>query len=128
MKWLVLACALVACDHFATDASTPPQDAMPTPEQCEATFDMSFGRTCSVASDCVLMAHSDCCHEIEIGVSRADLSAAMAAQTRFDACIAAACGARGCGGITTAEDGQAPQSGQMIVATCVAGACSSTVQ
>ena len=99
-----------------------------TPEQCEATFDMAFTRSCVTASDCVLLVHSDCCHEIDIGVSRANLPAAMAAETTFNACEGPACGGRGCGGQTSAEDGKIPVTGQSIVATCVAQVCTSTVQ
>jgi hypothetical protein len=103
-------------------------DAPETPAQCEAMFDMSFARPCTTAADCVLLTHFNCCAEVDIGVAKADLAAAMAAETVFGACMAPACGGRGCGGQTSAEDGKIPQGAQAIVPVCVNDACTSTVQ
>ena len=110
------------------DAAPPSESVVVTPEQCEANFDMAFVRPCATSSDCVLMAHSDCCHEIYIGVAQNELAAAMAAQELFNACIGPACGGRGCGGQTSAEDGRISVPGQSIVATCASNMCTSTVQ
>ena len=125
MKWLV-AIALVGC----TARTQPPAaDAFyGSPEQCEPAFDASVVRTCTVASDCVLIEHPNCCGVVEIGVAGSDASAAEQAEAAFDACIDPTCGARGCAAATESEDGKVPSSGQTIVPTCVAGQCSSTVQ
>jgi hypothetical protein len=129
MKWLVLSLALAACGYYtSTEDDTVPQDAALSFQECEDAFQMAISRQCSVPTDCVLLAHNDCCGETEIGVSKADLAAAMTAQQEFNTCSAAACGGRGCGRQTTSEDGMIPGDGQMIVATCVANRCTSTVQ
>ena len=133
MSWtlrLALAIALGGCKILAgSDPDAAPSESIVvTPEQCEANFDMAFARPCATPSDCVLMVHSDCCHEIYIGVAQSELAAAMAAQEMFNACIGPACGGRGCGGQTSAEDGRIPAQGESIVATCVSNMCTSTVQ
>jgi len=119
--------ALAACGSL-TKQPAPDALVIETPAQCEASFDTAFPRACSIDADCVLLVHADCCHEIDIGVPSADLSAAQSAESTFNTCLAQACGGRGCGGMTTAEDGTSPQGGQAIVAKCVSQACTSTVQ
>ncbi len=124
-KWVFLV-VLAGCT--AMTGRTPAPDAAETLLACEADFDASVVKTCTVVTDCVLLAHADCCGEIEIGIAATDNSAAQAAETRFDACVEASCGARGCSAETAAEDGKVPDEGQTIVATCIAGQCGSTVQ
>jgi hypothetical protein len=122
---LLAAVVATACD--ATTASLSP-DASPL-ASCEAMFDADVVKTCTVASDCVLLYHPECCSAVEIGVAASDASSADAAEMTFDACSLHVCGARGCASPTIAEDGTVLRnSAQMIVPTCIAGQCSSTVQ
>ncbi|MGE5183395.1 MAG: hypothetical protein ACM31C_15095 [Acidobacteriota bacterium] len=67
---LLIVTACTSSHHGAGSDAAGPMDAIATPQQCEATFEMAFARPCSTAADCVVMAHSDCCHEIDIGVTR----------------------------------------------------------
>jgi hypothetical protein len=122
MRWLLLA-VLLGC-HSGTHGA----DAMTTPQQCEASFDQVVGRACATVSDCALITHPDCCGDVVIGISAASLNAAMVAETTYNSCEGAACGARGCQHATMAEDGKVPMAGQNIVAVCTSQQCSSTVQ
>jgi hypothetical protein len=103
-------------------------DATTTPVQCEATFDQAVDKTCSTPSDCALLSHPDCCGDVEIGVAKAGLAAAMTSEATYDSCTASSCGARGCDHAPAAEDGLVPSAGQSIVVTCASMKCSSTVQ
>ena len=118
---------LAACGSL-TKQPQPDALVMETPQQCEASFQSAFPDACSTDTDCVVLAHADCCHEIDIGVPSSQLATAQSAESMFDACMGPACGARGCAGMTTAEDGMSPKSGQSIVAKCIAQTCTSTVQ
>ena len=111
-----------------TSRAPVPDAPAETLEQCQAGFDPSLVQTCTTAADCVLLAHDDCCGATMLGVTASDQAAAMAAETTYDACANLACGARGCDSVTTSSDGHVPTGNQMIVPTCVAGVCGSTVQ
>jgi hypothetical protein len=120
--WLAFA---VACGGSST---TKAIDAQPSVQACEAAFDTAVDRSCVVAGDCALIAHPDCCGDVEIGVARSGLATADPAEARYDTCNSAACGARGCAHATESEDGMVPQGSQTIVAVCTNNRCSSTVQ
>jgi hypothetical protein len=129
MRFLAALAIVAACTSVRNGTPPAPADAAQSTEQCEATFDQGVDRACTTAADCALLAHAGCCAEVEIGVAKAGQPAASSAETTYDACMAAACGARGCGGITTAEDGTYPTTtGQAFVAVCVNQRCTSTVQ
>lgn len=123
----VLLVALVGCSSLTGHPPAP--DAAPeTLQECQAAFDPSLVQTCTTVADCVLIAHDDCCGATMIGVTSSDQATAMAAEATFDACADKACGARGCASQTTSSDGKVPMTGQMIVPTCIAGVCGSTVR
>jgi len=127
MRFIAVTTLVIAACSSHTHAASP--DAAPTVDQCQATFDQGLDRACASSADCMLLAHPNCCAEVEIGIAKAGQLAAAMAETTYDSCIGAACGARGCGGITTAEDGTYPMTtGQAFVAICVNLRCTSTVQ
>jgi hypothetical protein len=107
-----------------------PRDAPVSIEQCEMLFEQAVDRTCTTAADCELVVHplTDCCGSVEIGASIAGDSATRAAETKYEACWLPICGGRGCFSNTQAEDGRVPSPGQMFVAICSSGRCTSTVQ
>jgi hypothetical protein len=105
-----------------------PVDASQTPQQCEATFEQAVDRACATPADCALLTHPDCCGDVEIGVAKAQLAAAMAAEATYGPCESAACGGSGCQHATMSEDGMVPMTGQSIVVVCTNQLCSSTVQ
>jgi hypothetical protein len=129
VRYLV-AFALAACSSHPHAASPDAAaDAPQTVDQCEATFEHGVDRACATSADCVLLAHAGCCSEIELGVAKAGQLAASMVEAAYDSCISAACWGRGCGGLTTAEDGSYPATtGQAFVAICVNQRCTSTVQ
>jgi hypothetical protein len=121
MWFTTLMVAAVGCSssHSALDAS---MDRVP----CEAAYQASLDRACTVPTDCGLTSHEDCCGTVKIAVRSGTESAALAAEATYAACFD--CGARGCFHADLAEDGAAPQAGQAIIATCVANRCVSVVQ
>ncbi|HEY1550535.1 MAG TPA: hypothetical protein VGG28_22055 [Kofleriaceae bacterium] len=118
--WLVV---LVGCQTGAV--STPDAELELTSCAIEGP---PIVTTCTVAADCVLLVHLECCGAIVLGIAASDGSAAQAEEATYDRCEEAQCGARGCASPTKAEDGSVPSGSQTIVATCVDGACSSTVE
>jgi hypothetical protein len=120
----ILLMALAACGSGTKSSA----DAYVSPQQCEATFESSVDRACTTPADCALVTHPDCCGDVEIGVNKAMLAAAMSLETSYSSCENASCGARGCQHATMAEDGMVPMTGQSIVVVCTSQACSSTVQ
>jgi hypothetical protein len=112
---------------FACTGRSSHPDAA-TVASCEADFVPVIDKTCVVAGDCVLLGHTDCCGITELGIAKSSQAAAQAAEVSYDACVAAACGARGCASATKAEDGRVPSATQTIVAVCSSGQCTSIVQ
>jgi len=121
MRWIAL--VLVAACHTAPVA--PDAESLAA---CLAEVDTAIDRTCTTSADCVLLAHEDCCGSTELGIAVTSRGAAEVAEAHYDACLVQTCGARGCASATRAEDGQVPSGTQMIVAVCVANACTSVVQ
>ena len=117
--WRMLVLALVACGSSHTGADAPGD-----PVVCKAALEATLDRTCSVPSDCMLVASADCCGTIELGVHVANNFTQN--EITYEACLA--CGPRGCQHADLAEDGMAAGTGQAIVATCVASRCTSIVQ
>jgi len=122
MRWICL--VLLGCGS----SLSKPIDAHVDPAMCEANFEAAVQRQCVAPADCVELLHPDCCGDVEIAVAASDQAAAQTAEGTYQTCENASCGPRGCFHALQAEDGKVPMSGQMIVAVCVAGACTTTVQ
>jgi hypothetical protein len=119
----VLGCVwLLACGT----SSEMPRDASMDRAPCEAAYQTSLDRSCSVPADCVLVDHEDCCGTVKVGVHAGTETAATTAESTYGACFD--CGARGCQHADQAEDGSTASGAQTIVATCVANRCTSVVQ
>ena len=114
---------VIACTEHG---QTPQAQDATDPAVCEAAFEASIDRACTVPSDCVLVSHDDCCGVVEFGVSSANSGSFPGAEAELRRC--APCPPLGCAHPDFAEDGRAPQMGQAIVTTCVANRCSSIVQ
>ena len=127
MRWIWL--VLLGCGWGCGSSSSKHMDAA-TPMSCEADFEAAVMRQCVAPADCVELIHPDCCGDVEIAVAAAGQNAAQTAEGTYQTCINATCGARGCQHALQAEDGKVPMAGtaQMIVAVCVNGACTTTVQ
>jgi len=123
MRWIWL--VLLGCSGGSTKMAA---DAHVDPTTCEANFEGAVMRQCVAPADCVELIHPDCCGDVEIAVAASDQAAAQTAEGTYQTCIDASCGARGCAHALQAEDGKVPMTGQMIVAVCVNGACTTTVQ
>lgn len=119
---IVVALAVVGCDG----AKKPAVDAAGNQITCEASFQTALDRTCSVAADCGLVSHDDCCGTVRLGVRAGTEAAATLAEATYRACFS--CGARGCDHAELAEDGNVANAGRSIVATCTMGRCKSIVQ
>ena len=61
---------------------------------CEAVFEASIDRACTVPSDCVLVSHDDCCGVVEFGVSSANSGSFPGAEAELRRC--APCPPLGC--------------------------------
>ncbi|HEX5063257.1 MAG TPA: hypothetical protein VFV99_27965 [Kofleriaceae bacterium] len=119
----LLLIAFVGCG----DGSSSTVDAPRTdPAVCKANLESSIDRTCTMASDCVLVASADCCGTIMIAVHAGTQGMFPTVEQTYEACLA--CPPLGCNHADQAEDGSVPQSGQAIVATCTANRCVSVVQ
>jgi hypothetical protein len=114
---------LIACGG---SSSSTPQDASMDRTPCEAAYQATIDRTCTVPADCTLVDHDDCCGIVRTGVRAGTEQDAAAAEATYAACFS--CGARGCQHADLAEDGHTPGAGEAIVATCVAERCTSIVQ
>src|SRR4051812_4587192 len=112
---------LVACGD-GKQAQTVDADPATCLEHREAVID----RSCTTASDCVLVESGDCCGVIVIAVHAGTESSYPLVEAAYDACLA--CPPVGCAHQDLAEDGSIAQAGQAIVAVCVASRCTSTVQ
>ena len=119
-SWLVLIVA-VGCS-----SSPPAIDASMDRAPCEAAYQASLDRACTVPADCALTSHEDCCGTVKTGIRSGTEAAALAAESTYGACFD--CGARGCFHADVAEDGAAPQAGESIVSRCVANRCVCVVQ
>jgi hypothetical protein len=123
---VMLYIATIGCSSHSPSQAA---DANPTTDQCSGAFDAAVDRTCAVDTDCALLVHPDCCGDVEIGVTKSGLAAAMMAETTYNSCEAAACGPRGCFHATVAEDGSMPGAGQAFAAVCSASSrCLGTVR
>lgn len=126
MKVLALvAMCVVGCVGFGAGKAKPDAEDL---QSCEATFDMTVVKTCTVDADCALIGHDDCCGTTELGVAVTDRGAVEVAENHYEACAAIACGPRGCASQTKAEDGQVPSGNQTIVPACVMSLCTSVVR
>ena len=101
-------------------------DAKTDPAVCKANREAAIDRTCTMASDCVLVASADCCGTIMVAVHAGTEAMFPAREMTYEACLA--CPPLGCQHADQAEDGSVPQQGQAIVAACNAGRCTSVVQ
>lgn len=120
-RWSITLLVAVGCG-----TSDPAIDASTDRTPCEATYQTSLDRACTVPADCALTSHEDCCGTVKIGIHSGTEAAALAAEATYGACFD--CGARGCFHADQAENGATPQAGQSIVATCVANRCVGVVQ
>lgn len=120
MRWILV---LVAACSSTGKASI---DATSDPMTCKANLEAAIDRSCSVATDCVLVHSSDCCGTVVIAVTKGTESGFSALETRYETCLS--CGGRGCFHADVAESGGVPQNGQSIVAVCDAQRCLATVQ
>jgi hypothetical protein len=110
----------------ACGSSTAVLDASTGSAACKANLEAAINQTCTVPSDCVLVASADCCGTIDLAVKSGTEAAFPSVEATYSACLA--CPPSGCLHADEAEDGSAPGSGQSIVATCVASRCTSVVQ
>lgn len=101
-------------------------DAKTDPAVCKADLEAAIDRSCTTASDCVLVASADCCGTIMVAVHAGTEAMFPAREMTYEACLA--CPPLGCQHADQAEDGSVPQQGQAIVAACNAGRCTSVVQ
>jgi len=123
-RLLLVAAVTSLCGCGSGSSSTP--DAKTDPAVCKANLEASIDRTCTIASDCVLVASADCCGTIMIAVRTGTQAMFPAVESTYEACLA--CPPLGCNHADQAEDGSVPQSGQAIVATCAANRCVSVTQ
>lgn len=107
-------------------SSSTPDAAKTDPAVCKANLEASIDRSCTTASDCVLVASADCCGTIMLAVRAGTQAGFPAVEATYEACLA--CPPLGCNHADQAEDGSVPQAGQAIVATCTASRCVSAVQ
>lgn len=119
---IIVTWTLLGCDG----ASNTKPDGGGSQPMCEAAYQATLDRSCSVPADCTLVDHNDCCGIVKLGVRAGTQAAAMSAEATYLACFS--CGARGCFHADFAEDGKTPGAGQSISATCMMGRCTSVVQ
>ncbi|HSD86852.1 MAG TPA: hypothetical protein VLB44_05030 [Kofleriaceae bacterium] len=112
---------LLGCGDAQHAPDAPVDDAV-----CKANLETALDRSCNVPSDCVLVESADCCGPIMLGIHAGTESAFPSLEQTFETCLA--CPPLGCAHQILAENGTAPQSGQMIVADCVASRCVSVVR
>ena len=110
----------------ACSSKSPEIDAHTDPATCKANLEAALDRSCTTASDCVLVDSADCCGTVKLAVKNGTEDGFPAAEATYVACLA--CGPRGCFHPDQAEDGATPQSGQSIVALCKMQRCTSVVQ
>ena len=122
MRRLLLV-AIVGCGGGSSSTADAPRT---DPAVCKADLESSIDRTCTMPSDCVLVASADCCGTIMIAVHAGTQAMFPAVEQTYEACLA--CPPLGCNHADQAEDGSVPQQGQAIVATCTANRCVSVVQ
>jgi hypothetical protein len=122
MRFIAVLVLVLGCNHDESHTHDASMDRTP----CEAAYQATLDRSCTVPADCALVSHNDCCGTVRIGVHAGTEAAATSAEATYAACFD--CGARGCNHADIAEDGEAPQGSQTIVATCVANRCTSVVQ
>ena len=122
------AAALFAIGLFAAcnGSHAATVDAKTDPAVCKANREAAIDRSCTTATDCVLVDSADCCGTIKIAVHAGTQSGYPAVEQTYETCLA--CPPLGCQHADQAEDGTTPQQGQSIVATCTAGRCTSIVQ
>lgn len=113
---------LLGCDG----ASNTQTDGGGNQVVCEAAYQAALSRSCSVPADCALVNHNDCCGTVKVGVRTDTQAAATRAEATYQACFE--CGARGCFHADFSEEGKTPGAGQSLIATCIAGRCTSVVQ
>jgi hypothetical protein len=118
----VLLIALLGC----SGSSAIPDAARTDPAVCKANLEAAIDRSCTMASDCVLVASADCCGTIMLAVHAGTEATFPAQEATYEACLA--CPPLGCAHQDQAEDGRAPQQGQAIVATCTSNRCVSVIQ
>lgn len=124
-KWMIhitVTWTLLGCDG-ANNANI---DGGGSQVMCEAAYQAAVDRSCLVPTDCTLVNHNDCCGTVKVGVRAGTQAAAMSAEATYLACFS--CGARGCFHADRAEDGKTPDAGQVLIATCMMGRCTSVVQ
>jgi len=120
------AAALLVFVWSACGDSHPAPDAPVDDAVCKANLESALDRSCTAPTDCVLVESADCCGPIMLGIRAGTESAFPALEQTYVACLA--CPPLGCAHQTLAENGMAPQSGQAIVADCVASSCVSVVR
>lgn len=124
MRAHVLVAAL--CVWSCGESRIPNIDAKTDPAVCKADREAEIDRSCTMPSDCVLVASADCCGTIMIAVHAGTQASYPSVEATYEACLA--CPPLGCNHADLAEDGSAPQQGEAIVATCVSNRCASVVQ
>jgi hypothetical protein len=116
--WLVLACGCSSSHTAAIDAHADQAT-------CLADREAAIDRTCTVPGDCVLVTSADCCGPIDLAVKVGTEGGFPAVESAYETCLA--CPPLGCAHQTEAENGS-PAGAGTIVATCMAGRCTSVVQ
>jgi hypothetical protein len=123
---LALVVAVIVASGCGGSSSSPADAPRTDPAVCKANLESSIDRSCTQASDCVLVSSADCCGTIMLAVHAGTQAMFPTIEQTYEACLA--CPPLGCAHQDQAEDGSVPQSGQAIVATCTANRCVSVVQ
>jgi hypothetical protein len=118
-----VACAIGACtEHGQSPGMTPdgPGEAV-----CMQQFDDAVVRTCSVASDCEVVNHDDCCGTVILGIASSNAGAFPGIEADLHQC--SPCPPLGCAHQDVSEDGMTLHGNDKFAPVCNAGRCSSTV-
>ena len=94
---------------------------------CPTSFTSALNKNCSIAADCVLAPHFDCCGNVIVAIRTGTDASFATAQQNFESCVPG-CRLRGCDHADKAEDGQTlTTTGQAFAAQCQSGRCTSVV-